>query len=90
MPALPGRHVQPGLLFRPGRHGKAFGRAERRVVTLANRSDTAISEDLVVYLNRLSDWLFVVFSLDTNFGFRNAQAATAGRELPITASTAVD
>jgi len=35
-------------------------RAERRVVTLANRPDATISEDLVVYLNRLSDWLFVV------------------------------
>lgn len=35
-------------------------RAERRVVTLANGSGTNISEDLVIYLNRLSDLLFVL------------------------------
>lgn len=35
-------------------------RAERRVVTLVRRHETNISEDLVVYLNRLSDLLFVL------------------------------
>ena len=35
-------------------------RAERRVVTLVRRHETSISEDLVIYLNRLSDLLFVL------------------------------
>ena len=35
-------------------------RAERRVVTLAQRGDCDLSEELVVYLNRLSDYLFVI------------------------------
>jgi len=35
-------------------------RAERRVVTLASLEDTAVSSDLVIYLNRLSDLLFVL------------------------------
>jgi cob(I)alamin adenosyltransferase len=35
-------------------------RAERRVVTLSQRPDGDISEELVVYLNRLSDFLFVI------------------------------
>lgn len=35
-------------------------RAERRVVTLARRHEAAISEELMVYLNRLSDLLFVL------------------------------
>lgn len=35
-------------------------RAERRVVTLAGNSDSSVSEMLVVYLNRLSDLLFVL------------------------------
>jgi cob(I)alamin adenosyltransferase len=34
-------------------------RAERRVVTLANTPDTAISTALITYLNRLGDYLFV-------------------------------
>ncbi|SMP39430.1 ATP:cob(I)alamin adenosyltransferase [Neorhodopirellula lusitana] len=42
-------------------------RAERRVITLADsvQSETPISNELIVYLNRLSDWLFVV-SRDVN------------------------
>lgn len=35
-------------------------RAERRVVTLANHPDANISEVLIVFLNRLSDYLFVL------------------------------
>jgi cob(I)alamin adenosyltransferase len=35
-------------------------RAERRVVTLCRHSEGAVSEDLGVYLNRLSDLLFVL------------------------------
>ena len=35
-------------------------RAERRVVTLARRDHTSVSEVLTVYLNRLSDLLFVL------------------------------
>lgn len=35
-------------------------RAERRVVTLARRHEAAVSEELMVYLNRLSDLLFVL------------------------------
>jgi cob(I)alamin adenosyltransferase len=35
-------------------------RAERRVVTLARRHEASISEELMVYLNRLSDLLFVL------------------------------
>jgi cob(I)alamin adenosyltransferase len=35
-------------------------RAERRLVTLVNRSAEPIAEDLVIYLNRLSDLLFVL------------------------------
>jgi cob(I)alamin adenosyltransferase len=35
-------------------------RAERRVVTLARDPEAMISEDLIVYLNRLSDLLFVL------------------------------
>lgn len=35
-------------------------RAERRVVTLARRSEANVSEASVVYLNRLSDLLFVL------------------------------
>lgn len=35
-------------------------RAERRVVTLAGRPDTGVSESVLVYLNRLSDLLFVM------------------------------
>lgn len=35
-------------------------RAERRVVTLADNPEVSISEMLVVYLNRLSDLLFVL------------------------------
>lgn len=44
-------------------------RAERRVVTLSEAvgSDAAISESVIIYLNRLSDWLFVV-SRDVNQG----------------------
>ncbi len=34
-------------------------RAERRVVTLANTTDTIVSAALVTYLNRLGDYLFV-------------------------------
>ncbi|TWT96356.1 cob(I)yrinic acid a,c-diamide adenosyltransferase [Neorhodopirellula pilleata] len=42
-------------------------RAERRVITLADavESETPISDGVIVYLNRLSDWLFVV-SRDVN------------------------
>lgn len=37
-------------------------RSERRLITLAESADleTPISTDLIIYLNRLSDWLFVV------------------------------
>ena len=35
-------------------------RAERRVVTLARVADETVSETAVVYLNRLSDFLFVL------------------------------
>jgi cob(I)alamin adenosyltransferase len=35
-------------------------RAERRVVTLARRPEAAISTRIVIYLNRLSDLLFVM------------------------------
>jgi cob(I)alamin adenosyltransferase len=35
-------------------------RAERRVVTLVRRHEVNVSEDLLRYLNRLSDYLFVV------------------------------
>ena len=35
-------------------------RAERRVVTLVRRHEVSISEALIVYLNRLSDLLFVL------------------------------
>lgn len=35
-------------------------RAERRVVTLARRHESAVSEELMTYLNRLSDLLFVL------------------------------
>ena len=35
-------------------------RAERRVVTLMRRDDTHVSESVIVYLNRLSDLLFVL------------------------------
>jgi cob(I)alamin adenosyltransferase len=35
-------------------------RAERRVVTLAADPGAAISEMLIIYLNRLSDFLFVL------------------------------
>ena len=34
-------------------------KAERRVVTLANLPGYAVSERIIRYLNRLSDWLFV-------------------------------
>lgn len=35
-------------------------RAERRVVTLVRRHEASVSEDLLVYLNRLGDLLFVL------------------------------
>ncbi len=35
-------------------------RAERRVVTLASQPDTDIANTVITYLNRLSDYLFVV------------------------------
>ncbi|MDA8744204.1 cob(I)yrinic acid a,c-diamide adenosyltransferase [Rubripirellula amarantea] len=35
-------------------------RAERRVVTLVRHHETNISEELIIYLNRLSDFLFVL------------------------------
>lgn len=35
-------------------------RAERRLVSLAASADDAVSRDLIVYLNRLSDLLFVL------------------------------
>lgn len=35
-------------------------RSERRVVTLVRRHETSVSEDVLVYLNRLSDLLFVM------------------------------
>ncbi len=35
-------------------------RAERRVVTLGNEAERTISRDLVIYLNRLGDLLFVL------------------------------
>jgi len=34
-------------------------RAERRVVTLANTAGSMISTELITYLNRLGDYLFV-------------------------------
>ena len=40
-------------------------RAERRVVTLGAHNDVRVSESVIVYLNRLSDYLFVV-SRDVN------------------------
>ena len=44
-------------------------RAERRVISLQNQNDTEISASIVVYLNRLSDLLFVLAR------FANQQAA---------------
>ena len=41
-------------------------RAERRVVTLAGNPDVSVSEMLVVYLNRLSDLLFVLSRVCTH------------------------
>lgn len=38
-------------------------RAERRVVTLSRQAATEVSANLVIYLNRLSDWLFVATRL---------------------------
>ncbi|KAA1260621.1 Cob(I)yrinic acid a,c-diamide adenosyltransferase [Rubripirellula obstinata] len=35
-------------------------RAERRVVTLVRHHETQVSEELIIYLNRLSDLLFVL------------------------------
>jgi cob(I)alamin adenosyltransferase len=35
-------------------------RAERRLITFGRQSQSAVSDDLVVYLNRLSDLLFVL------------------------------
>jgi cob(I)alamin adenosyltransferase len=35
-------------------------RAERRVVTLVRRHEASVSEDLLIYLNRLGDLLFVL------------------------------
>ncbi len=35
-------------------------RAERRVVTLVRHHETKVSEELIIYLNRLSDLLFVL------------------------------
>ncbi len=35
-------------------------RAERRVITLAHDADSSVSDEVVVYLNRLSDLLFVL------------------------------
>jgi cob(I)alamin adenosyltransferase len=35
-------------------------RAERRVVTLVRRHEASVSEELLIYLNRLSDLLFVL------------------------------
>jgi cob(I)alamin adenosyltransferase len=35
-------------------------RAERRVIALGRQPGEAVAADLVVYLNRLSDWLFVL------------------------------
>lgn len=35
-------------------------RAERRVVTLSRRAEGSVSEEVIVYLNRLSDLLFVL------------------------------
>ncbi|MCM2371847.1 cob(I)yrinic acid a,c-diamide adenosyltransferase [Aporhodopirellula aestuarii] len=42
-------------------------RSERRVITLADsvQSETPIGDEVIIYLNRLSDWLFVV-SRDVN------------------------
>ena len=44
-------------------------RAERRVISLQNQNDTEISASIVVYLNHLSDLLFVLAR------FANQQAA---------------
>ncbi|MEO9595879.1 cob(I)yrinic acid a,c-diamide adenosyltransferase [Rhodopirellula bahusiensis] len=40
-------------------------RAERRVISLADavQTETPISDSVIIYLNRLSDWLFVVSRL---------------------------
>ncbi|MFG0264597.1 MAG: cob(I)yrinic acid a,c-diamide adenosyltransferase [Rhodopirellula sp. JB055] len=40
-------------------------RAERRVISLADavQAETPISDSVIIYLNRLSDWLFVVSRL---------------------------
>lgn len=49
-------------------------RAERRVVTLGSMPDQAISSDLVIYLNRLGDLLFVVS--------RSVAAAAGEKDVP--------
>lgn len=49
-------------------------RAERRVVTLASLPDEAISNDLVVYLNRIGDLLFVLS--------RSVTAAAGEQDVP--------
>lgn len=44
-------------------------RAERRVISLADavQTETPISDLVIIYLNRLSDWLFVVSRLVNHF-----------------------
>ena len=52
-------------------------RAERRVVTLCRQSDGTVAEELAVYLNRLSDLLFVL-SRVVNHESATAEVAWVG------------
>ena len=86
-------HLEAGLpplkqfILPAGSRGGAFlhlargicRRAERRVVTLANTSETAISPTLVTYLNRLGDYLFVAAR------FANQEALRRRRDRVVTA-----
>ena len=49
-------------------------RAERRVVTLSQTDDQSVSSELIIYLNRLGDLLFVLS--------RAATAAAGGQDVP--------
>ncbi|TWU42309.1 cob(I)yrinic acid a,c-diamide adenosyltransferase [Novipirellula artificiosorum] len=55
-------------------------RAERRVVTLVRRHEVSVTEELIVYLNRLSDLLFVL----SRVANRDAQVAEVHWERPST------
>lgn len=62
LPALKNFILPAGTTAATGMHvaRAVCRRAERRVVTLARRQDASVSEELVIYLNRLSDLLFVL------------------------------